>query len=99
MEDTGELDGVHNTSTEAVHEGSHVDFWYEQIRWTESADAMENNSDSEGSAPITNNVNYNSNSSEVGYDDASVTDVSTSGKAGAQIPHLPLGDDSPPWGR
>jgi hypothetical protein len=23
----------------------------------------------------------------------------TSGKAGAQIPHLPLGDDSPPWGR
>jgi hypothetical protein len=25
--------------------------------------------------------------------------VNTSGKAGAQIPHLPLGDDSPPWGR
>jgi hypothetical protein len=25
--------------------------------------------------------------------------VSTSGKAGAQIPHLPLGDDSSPWGR
>jgi hypothetical protein len=23
----------------------------------------------------------------------------TSGKAGAQIPHLPLGDDSSPWGR
>jgi hypothetical protein len=22
----------------------------------------------------------------------------TSGKAGAQIPHLPLGDDSSPWG-
>jgi hypothetical protein len=25
--------------------------------------------------------------------------VNTSGKAGAQRPHLPLGDDSPPWGR
>jgi hypothetical protein len=25
--------------------------------------------------------------------------VNTSGKAGAQIPHPPLGDDSPPWGR
>jgi hypothetical protein len=25
--------------------------------------------------------------------------VNTSGKAGAQITHLPLGDDSPPWGR
>jgi hypothetical protein len=25
--------------------------------------------------------------------------VNTSGKAGAQIPLLPLGDDSPPWGR
>jgi hypothetical protein len=25
--------------------------------------------------------------------------VNTSGKAGAQIPHLPLGDDSSPWGR
>jgi hypothetical protein len=25
--------------------------------------------------------------------------VNTSGKAGAQIPHLPLGDDSPPWGK
>jgi hypothetical protein len=25
--------------------------------------------------------------------------VNTSGKDGAQIPHLPLGDDSPPWGR
>jgi hypothetical protein len=25
--------------------------------------------------------------------------VKTSGKAGAQIPHLPLGDDSSPWGR
>jgi hypothetical protein len=25
--------------------------------------------------------------------------VNPSGKAGAQIPHLPLGDDSPPWGR
>jgi hypothetical protein len=25
--------------------------------------------------------------------------VNTSGKAGTQIPHLPLGDDSPPWGR
>jgi hypothetical protein len=25
--------------------------------------------------------------------------VNTSGKAGAQIPHLPLGDDPPPWGR
>jgi hypothetical protein len=23
--------------------------------------------------------------------------VNTSGKAGAQIPHLPLGDDSSPW--
>jgi hypothetical protein len=26
-------------------------------------------------------------------------DVNTSGKAGAQIPHLPLGDDSSPRGR
>jgi hypothetical protein len=26
-------------------------------------------------------------------------DGNTSGKAGAQIPHLPLGDDSSPWGR
>jgi hypothetical protein len=25
--------------------------------------------------------------------------VNTSGKAGTQIPHLPLGDDPPPWGR
>jgi hypothetical protein len=25
--------------------------------------------------------------------------VNTSGKAGAQIPQLPLGDDSTPWGR
>jgi hypothetical protein len=25
--------------------------------------------------------------------------VNTSGKVGAQIPHPPLGDDSPPWGR
>jgi hypothetical protein len=25
--------------------------------------------------------------------------VNTSGKAGAQIPHLPMGDDSPPWGK
>jgi hypothetical protein len=25
--------------------------------------------------------------------------VNTSVKAGAQIPHLPLGDDSSPWGR
>jgi hypothetical protein len=25
--------------------------------------------------------------------------VNTSGKAGTQIPHLPLGDDSSPWGR
>jgi hypothetical protein len=25
--------------------------------------------------------------------------VKSSGKAGAQIPHLPLGDDSSPWGR
>jgi hypothetical protein len=25
--------------------------------------------------------------------------VNTSGKAGAQIPHLPLGDDSSPWGK
>jgi hypothetical protein len=28
-----------------------------------------------------------------------LTDVNTSVKAGAQIPHLPLGDDSSPWGR
>jgi hypothetical protein len=27
------------------------------------------------------------------------TVVNTLGKAGAQIPQLPLGDDSPPWGR
>jgi hypothetical protein len=27
------------------------------------------------------------------------TPVNTSGKAGTQIPHLPLGDDSHPWGR
>jgi hypothetical protein len=26
------------------------------------------------------------------------TFVNTSGKAGAQIPQLPLGDKSPPWG-
>jgi hypothetical protein len=25
--------------------------------------------------------------------------VNTSGKSGAQIPQLPLGDDSSPWGR
>jgi hypothetical protein len=25
--------------------------------------------------------------------------VNTSGKTGAQIPQLPLGKDSPPWGR
>jgi hypothetical protein len=25
--------------------------------------------------------------------------VNTSGKAGAQIPQLPLGDNSTPWGR
>jgi hypothetical protein len=25
--------------------------------------------------------------------------VNTSGKAGAKIPQLPLGDDSSPWGR
>jgi hypothetical protein len=25
--------------------------------------------------------------------------ANTSGKAGAKIPQLPLGDDSPPWGR
>jgi hypothetical protein len=30
---------------------------------------------------------------------ATSDNVNTSGKAGAQIPHLPLGDDSPPWGR
>jgi hypothetical protein len=29
----------------------------------------------------------------------SLRPVNTSGKAGAQIPHLPLGDDSSPWGR
>jgi hypothetical protein len=28
-----------------------------------------------------------------------VRDVNTSGKASAQIPHLPLGDDSSPWGK
>jgi hypothetical protein len=27
------------------------------------------------------------------------SNVNTSGKAGAQIPQLPLGDDSTPWGR
>jgi hypothetical protein len=32
--------------------------------------------------------------------DGSMMDgVNTSGKAGAQIPQLPLGDDSSPWGR
>jgi hypothetical protein len=31
--------------------------------------------------------------------DFAIFDVNTSGKAGAQIPHLPLGDDSSPWGR
>jgi hypothetical protein len=30
---------------------------------------------------------------------AAVLAVNTSGKAGAQIPHLPLGDDSSPWGK
>jgi hypothetical protein len=31
--------------------------------------------------------------------DCTVAFVNTSGKAGAQIPQPPLGDDSPPWGR
>jgi hypothetical protein len=30
--------------------------------------------------------------------EASMPDVNTSGKAGAQIPQLPLGDDAPPMG-
>jgi hypothetical protein len=29
---------------------------------------------------------------------AAMGDVNTSGKAGAQIPQLPLGDESSPWG-
>jgi hypothetical protein len=32
-------------------------------------------------------------------EDVMASFVNTSGKAGAQIPHLPLGDDSFPWGR
>jgi hypothetical protein len=38
---------------------------------------------------------------EIAYLDGSedVDAVNTSGKAGAQIPQLPLGDDSPPCGR
>jgi hypothetical protein len=32
-------------------------------------------------------------------DDGALFHVNTSGKAGAQIPQLPLGDDSSPWGR
>jgi Flp pilus assembly protein TadD len=28
-----------------------------------------------------------------------IENVNTSGKAGAQIPQLPLGEDSSPWGR
>jgi hypothetical protein len=35
---------------------------------------------------------------ETAYLMAPIT-VNTSGKAGAQIPHLPLGDDPPPWGK
>jgi hypothetical protein len=31
-------------------------------------------------------------------DTGTTATINTSGKAGAQIPHLPLGDDSPPWG-
>jgi hypothetical protein len=77
MEDTGEMDGVHNAATEEVHEGSHVDFWDDQIRSTEADYAMDNNSDSEDSAPVPQNANSNSNSSEVGYDDASVTETPT----------------------
>jgi hypothetical protein len=34
--------------------------------------------------------------SDASYD---MISVNTSGKAGAQIPQLPLGDDSSPWGR
>jgi hypothetical protein len=43
------------------------------------------------------------NDNMVGYANISARDmldhVNTSGKAGAQIPQLPLGDDSSPWGR
>jgi transcription initiation factor TFIIIB Brf1 subunit/transcription initiation factor TFIIB len=35
----------------------------------------------------------------IGIEAAKRTRVNTSGKAGAQIPHPPLGDDSSPWGR
>jgi hypothetical protein len=41
-----------------------------------------------------------SGSDSVGSGDSDGSDsVNTSGKAAAQIPHLPLGDDSSPWGR
>jgi hypothetical protein len=33
-----------------------------------------------------------------GKSNALMADVNLSGKAGAQIPQLPLGDDSSPWG-
>jgi hypothetical protein len=58
-----------------VHEESHADFWVEQIRLTEAADAMESNSDSEGSAPIPNDANANFDSPEVGSDDNSLIDT------------------------
>jgi hypothetical protein len=42
----------------------------------------------------------NNQTSLSGLTDASpIAIVNTSGKASAQIPQLPLGDDSSPWGR
>jgi hypothetical protein len=64
----GELDGDHNAATEAVREGSNVDFWVEQIRLVEAVDAMESNSDSEGSATIPNYAIADSDSYQAGYD-------------------------------
>jgi hypothetical protein len=52
-----------------------VDFWVGQIQLTEAADATESKSDSEGSAPIPNNANANSDYYEVGYDGNSVMDT------------------------
>jgi hypothetical protein len=45
-------------------------------------------------------VDDKTSSKEVAYDMIMGMDfVNTSGKAGAQIPHPPLGNDSSPWGR
>jgi hypothetical protein len=42
---------------------------------------------------------WESGSHVLSIDQMNQRNVNTSGKAGAQIPQLPLGDDSSPWGR